>query len=174
MTRASLLGVAAAVLGTSATSCATTKDTLAAGPSDQTVRFGTKETGTVCEAGDLRPKDKVRVSASNKDTVTWDFKNNCSKEMTLEVGNFRPAPGFNNKDSAGNALPFDVNPLDPTCTKKVAVSGKRSAKLKCGFKIKFKPRDGVSHKFPEDARSYKYDILGNGKVLLDPEVEVRP
>jgi hypothetical protein len=55
------------------------------------------------------------------------------------------------------------------------VDAKKSKSLnKCGFKLKFKARDGVTHKYPADARSYDYDILGDGHKLADPQIEVRP
>jgi hypothetical protein len=151
-----------------------------------TVTIPTKETGATCGFDAAKstctgttshpcPADKKpRIEASKGDTVMWVFKNNCSKTMTLAVGNFRPAGGFTNTDNAGNPLPFDADPTD-NCVKQTKVGAKKSKSLnKCGFKLKFTARDGVKHKHPDDSRSYDYDILGDGQKLADPQIEVRP
>jgi hypothetical protein len=79
-----------------------------------------------------------------------------------EVSNFRPSE--ESKGLYGDTEWED--PLDLQCARKTAVVHKKSAKLKCGFRLTLKP--------PNNTRSYKYDILGESKLLLDPEIEVRP
>lgn len=89
------------------------------------------------------------------DTVRWVFKNGCSEKLTLSIGNFQPVAG---KGPANECR--DKNPLDQ-CRLRVNVGPGRSGTIQC----RVKP---AAH-FP---RTYKYDILRNGKVALDPEIEI--
>ncbi|PYQ22004.1 MAG: hypothetical protein DMF81_13660 [Acidobacteria bacterium] len=138
------------------------------GPTNHPVKIVTKDKNGKCSVDSWGPKTSLRVSVSRKDTVTWQFQNDCSKDMTLEVANFQP-----HGPSVKPGEPAEKDPLDDKCARKAAVSHRKTGEFKCGFKLTFKGPNAIYH-YPEDARTYKYDILGDGQPLLDPEIEVRP
>jgi hypothetical protein len=61
-------------------------------PKTHTVTIPTKQVaGEGCTIDkSWGPKMKIRVTLSQKETVTWDFRNECSDGVTLAVANFRP------------------------------------------------------------------------------------
>jgi serine/threonine protein kinase len=72
----------------------------------------------------------------------------------------------------GKAGEASEDPRDPKCVKTVPLSPGESAEIKCGFRLTFKGPN-ATYKSPDDNRTYKYDIVADGWVLLDPEIEVR-
>lgn len=102
----------------------------------------------------LNPGHKLRVYAGH--SVTWVFKNACSKAMELGIGNFRWS-GEYDEPARTDADPFEIR------DRRVKVAPGKEAPLTA----KASPHVG-------DEVSYKYDILDGKAVLLDPEVEIRP
>jgi hypothetical protein len=169
VTRETWIGITTSLtLGISAAQTRSSEVTPSPGPTNYTVKIVTRDVKGNCSVSSWEPKPKLRVYVSRKDTVTWQFQNDCSTDMTLEVANFRPHGKLVKPGETA-----EKDPLDDKCARKAAVSHKKAGEFKCGLKLTFKGPNAIYH-YPEDARTYKYDILGDGKMLLDPEIEIRP
>lgn len=90
------------------------------------------------------------------DVIRWFVKNECGREMKVSVGNFRPPA-----DRAGTKEPRDKSPFAKGCSLSLVLADGKEGKIECAI-------NGCAI-IP---RTYKYDILGNGKILLDPDIEI--
>jgi hypothetical protein len=104
----------------------------------------------------IEPEHKVRPEPG--DAVEWTFTNNSRKPLRLKIGNFRPhgihvIPGE----------PWDKRPIEGDCLNDLTVANGDTSKVHCRV-----------IKNPQRPRTYKYDIIGDGEVLLDPVIEIPP
>jgi hypothetical protein len=103
---------------------------------------------------------KVRVNPGG--SITWHFTNTSKKAMEMGVGNFIPSPSY-----ATNPRSWPHPLVKGALKVKVGAAG-GTGTLKC------KLRPHAELQFGNNPFiTYKYDIVdGNGKVLLDPEIEI--
>lgn len=127
-----------------------------------------REDAGQCVAAKPKKTDKVGHVAPG-DVVHWRATNRCSVPVTFGVGNFRTHP----RATCTSPLEHDVhekekkpeNPLEASCAHKLTkvAAGGGSAPFDCPVLKSF------AH-----PRTYAYDIVGGGKVLADPEMEIVP
>jgi hypothetical protein len=102
--------------------------------------------------------DREKVRPQLGEAVEWAFRNGSNRPIRLKVGNFRP---HGPHPVPGEA--WDKDPLEGGCVEDVTVASGHTAAVQCRVRSDAKR-----------PRTYKYDIIGDGKVLLDPVLEIPP
>lgn len=92
--------------------------------------------------------DPVKPYGPRKDKVRWEISNSCKAKVSVKI-----QFGQLNNETASDH-PFEID-----CKREKDVKDNDTENIKC------KLRDGTSKK-------YKYRIIVNQDVVLDPEVEV--
>jgi hypothetical protein len=125
-----------------------------------------REVDGVCEA--VKPSSTHKVGhVAPGDAVRWVAKNGCATPMEFGIDHFRghsrsrcttPA------DHDAHEKEKPENPLEPSCAHKVTpVAARGSNDFKCSVR-----KNAIGK------RTYEYDIVGVGRVLVDPEMEIYP
>lgn len=107
-------------------------------------------------------KDHKVDAAAQGDTIEFHFHNRGSVDTGATIGNFRAPIHFPGPDARRKPTPFETS-----CKPSVSVKSKDSATMPCRLRT---DHVGITS---SKALTYKYDIIGkDGKVLLDPEIEI--
>jgi hypothetical protein len=104
----------------------------------------------------IGPDHKVRPLRG--EVVEWTFTNQTRSPLKLKVGNFRAHPDWLKRFPTDT---WDNEPLEGECLTEVTVDP--------GATVKRQGRAKANATVP---RTYKYDILGDGKIVLDPVLEI--
>ena len=91
------------------------------------------------------------------DVIRWSVTSACARKVTLSIGNFARPDRFKNLPKECR----DTNPFEGRSRLRASVKPRSSAAIQ--------GRIRADAHYP---RTYKYDILVNGKVALDPEIEI--
>lgn len=95
-----------------------------------------------------QPPDAIKGAGAG-DQIIWHIQNNCDATKTVDVGHFMHRPDNQEKN------PVDLGKSQPT---------KPGAQFDLTGRVRPLP--------PKERGTYKYDVLIDGVVALDPELEI--